>query len=154
MQAEWTGIERILGDTRLTPYARVATMIEMFFQGESEESPSLRGLIEDVQAHFRDSREYRQLRREADARIALLLASALPELRSESELNFLADLFSTVIENVGKSIALRTMPRAEVSHWSRASPGLQRLWRRTAFAAERALPALSDIASSAMFSCQ
>lgn len=124
MQAEWTGVERMLGDTRLTPYERVATMTEMFFQGESEESPSLRGLVEDAQAHFRDSREYRQLRREADARIALLLASALPEPRSEGELTFLADIFSTVIENVGKSIALRTMPRAEVSRWSQAITGM------------------------------
>ena len=62
------GPTRMLGDTRLAPYARVATMIEMFFQGESEESPSLRGLSEDAQAYFRDSRECRQLRREADAR--------------------------------------------------------------------------------------
>ena len=124
MQAEWSGIERMFGDTRLTPYARVATMIEMFFQGESEESPSLRGLVDDAQAHFRDSHEYRQLRRKADARIALLLASALPEPRSESELTFLADVFSTVIENVGKTIALRTMPRAEVSRWSQAITGM------------------------------
>ena len=60
----------MLGDTRLAPHARVATMVEMFFQGESKESPSLLGLIEDAQAHFRDSRECRQLRREADARAA------------------------------------------------------------------------------------
>ncbi len=64
------GPMRMLGDTRLAPYARVATMIEMCFLGESEESFSLRGLIEDAQADFRDSHECRQLRREADARAA------------------------------------------------------------------------------------
>ncbi len=120
MRQEWVAIEKMLTDSRLTPYARVAAMTEMFFQGESEESPSLRGLVEDAQAHFRDSREYRQLRREADSRIGSMLAAAIPGTRTESELEFLADVFSTVIENVGKAVALRSLTREEVSRWSRA----------------------------------
>ena len=120
MRQEWVAIEKMLTDSRLTPYARVAAMIEMFFQGESEESPSLRGLVEDAQAHFRDSREYRQLRREADSRIGSMLAAAIPGARTESELAFLADVFSTVIENVGKAVALRSLTREEISRWSRA----------------------------------
>lgn len=120
MRQEWVAIERMLGDARKSPYERVSAMIEMFFQGESEESPSLRGLVEDAQAHFRDSREYRELRREADARIGLLLAQTLPGSRTDAELAFLADVFSTVIENVGKAVALRGLTRDEVSRWSRA----------------------------------
>lgn len=120
MRQEWVAIERMLGDARKSPYERVSAMIEMFFQGESEESPSLRGLVEDAQAHFRDSREYRELRREADARIGLLLAQTLPGTRTDVELAFLADVFSTVIENVGKAVALRGLSREEVSRWSRA----------------------------------
>ena len=120
MRQEWEAIEQILLDPGVTPYQRVAAMIETFFQGESEESPSLRGLVEDAQAHFRDSREYRQLRREADARIAQLLQAALPPGQPEADLAFLADVCSTVIENVGKAIAVRGLSRAEVSRWSRA----------------------------------
>jgi len=120
MRQEWVVIERMLGDARLTPYERVAAMIEMFFQGESEESPSLRGLVEDAQAHFRDSREYRDLRKEADGRIGMLLAQAIPGERTDRELAFLADVFSTVIENVGKAVALRSLSREEISRWSRA----------------------------------
>lgn len=120
MRLEWMAIERMLSDARLAPYERVAAMIEMFFQGESEEAPSLRGLVEDAQAHFRDSREYRDLRKEADARIGLLLAQALPGKRTDRDLAFLADVFSTVIENVGKAVALRSLSREEVSRWSRA----------------------------------
>jgi AcrR family transcriptional regulator len=120
MRQEWEVIERMLGDTRLTPYERVAAMIETFFQGESEEAPSLRGLVEDAQAHFRDSREYRDLRREADARIGVLLVQTLPGERTDREVAFLADVFSTVIENVGKAVALRSLSRDDVSRWSRA----------------------------------
>ncbi len=120
MQQEWQVIARMLDDPSLTPHERIARMIETFFQGESEESPSLRGLVEDAQAHFRDSREYRQLRRQADARIAQLLKAALPGKQSDADLAFLADLFSTVIENVGTAVARRSLTKAEISTWSRA----------------------------------
>lgn len=119
MQQEWAAVQRVLDNETLTPRQRLTAVIDAFFSEEAQEAPYMRGLLEDAQAHIRDSREYRDLRVEADRRLATLLASALPA-RPPRELTFMAELFSTVIESLGATLAQRNLPRSEIARWSQA----------------------------------
>lgn len=120
MQATWDAVEQILDDRASSHRARVRAIIAHFFDMESQEPASMRVLMEGAQAHFRDSREYARLEREATRRIGEFIKSAVPATQTPAEIAFLTDLFFTVIESVGRAVASRDLPRAALTRWSRA----------------------------------
>lgn len=117
MQAAWKKMEAILTDDSLGPRTRVRNIALFFFQAESDEPSSMRRLMEEAQAQFRESPEYRRLLAQAKHRITRFLRQSLPADRRRRGA-FYAEVFMTVIESVGRSVGLRGPSRADVRRWS------------------------------------
>lgn len=110
-------IDRILGDRRRTPRARLSAAVRGFFATEAAEAPLRRALaLADV--HFRASPEFAAIERGAVERIARFLREAQPERAGRRA--FDARFVATVLSGVAEAITTRGVAGRELARWADA----------------------------------
>lgn len=117
MRKTWKIVQGVLQHPTWSPREKIRRIAEHFFEVEAAEPTPMRALLEDAQVYFRETKEHRELLREATLEFSAFVKAAIPGVQ---DADFVANLLMTTIESQGKSVAGRGYDREEILRWSNA----------------------------------
>lgn len=117
----WAAVERILDDGMLDARAKLARIAIMYFIAEARDHAEMGAALQGIEIYFPEQSAHHALDEEVGKRLSeFLRATPRTNGADAADHRFEADLLATVLESVGKSVATRNLPRADLERWGLA----------------------------------
>ena len=113
--ALWEEVQRILDHPRLDPRTKVRRIARMYFTDESDQMVTMGSVLADIDPFFDTLPELEVLER-----LTTFVGDVLPNV-NRVDVVFGAQMLTTTIESVGKSVAKRGLTSREVRKWATAT---------------------------------
>jgi AcrR family transcriptional regulator len=114
----WVEVQTIIDQPRRSARQKLGRIAQLFFLAESADVAEMGAALQEAEIYFDDQPEYRALEELVLQRFAALLRSALPSATA-AHIEFSTQMMVTVLENVGKAVARRSLPQSAVRRWAR-----------------------------------
>jgi AcrR family transcriptional regulator len=142
--AAWVEVQRILDADTGSARTKIRLVTELFFRSETEDVAQMGPSAREVDEYFKDDPQHRALNEQVSRRFTQFVREAMPKRTKQAQVEFVTQLLVTVIESVGRSIALYQLPPPLLADWAGASAdmladymGLPRDSRRSTRSARR-----------------
>lgn len=115
--ALWEEMQHILDDPRLDPRTKVRRIARMFFSDESDQMAKMGSVLVDLDPFFDTLPELQEIDAQVIARFTTFLGDVLPDM-NRAEVAFGAQMLTTTIQSVGKSVAKRRLSSRDLRKWA------------------------------------
>jgi AcrR family transcriptional regulator len=120
VDALWKEMQHILDDPRLDPRTKVRRIARMFFLGESDQMVTMGSVLADIDPFFDTLPELQEIDAQVLTRLTKFVGEVLPDM-TRADVAFGAQMLSTTIESVGKSVAKRRLSSRDLRKWANST---------------------------------
>ncbi len=120
VDALWKEMQHILDDPRLDPRTKVRRIARMFFLGESDQMVTMGSVLADIDPFLDTLPELQEIDAQVLTRLTKFVGEVLPDM-TRADVAFGAQMLSTTIESVGKSVAKRRLSSRDLRKWATAT---------------------------------
>ncbi|MFB3041085.1 MAG: TetR/AcrR family transcriptional regulator, partial [Candidatus Poribacteria bacterium] len=117
VDALWQEMQHILDPPRLDPRTKVQRIARMFFLGESDQMVTMGNVLADIDPFFDTLPELQEIDAQVLTRLTTFVGEVLPDM-TRADVAFGAQMLSTTIESVGKSVAKRRLSSRDLRKWA------------------------------------
>ncbi len=118
--ALWEEMQHILDDPRLDPRTKVRRIARMFFTDETDQVVKMGSILGDIDPFFDTLPELQEIDAQVLTRLAIFVGEVLPNM-TRADVAFGAQMLTTTIESVGKSVAKRRLSSRDLRKWATAT---------------------------------
>jgi AcrR family transcriptional regulator len=119
--AAWIEVQRILDTDTQSARTRLRLVAELFFLAETEDVATMGPTAQDIDQYFRAHPQHRALNEQISRRFTKFVREVMPKGTGKPRIDFMTQLLLTVIESVGRKVALHQLPRPQIDEWAKAS---------------------------------
>lgn len=120
VDALWEEMQHILDHPRLDPRTKVRRIARMFFLGESDQMVKMGSVLADIDPFFDTLPELQEIDAQVLTRLTTFVGEVLPNM-TRADVAFGAQMLTTTIESVGKSVAKRRLSSRDLRKWATAT---------------------------------
>jgi AcrR family transcriptional regulator len=116
----WIEVQRILDADTESARTKIRLVAELFFHSETKDVATMGSAAQDIDQYFKDHPQSRALNEQIFRRFTEFVREAMPKRTKKARVELLTQLLVTVIESVGRSVALRQLPGPVIDAWAAA----------------------------------
>ena len=120
VDALWEEMQHILDHPRLDPRTKVRRIARMFFLDESDQMVKMGSVLADIDPFFDTLPELQEIDAQVLARLTTFVGEVRPNM-TRADVAFGAQMLTTTIESVGKSVAKRRLSSRDLRKWAKAT---------------------------------
>ena len=120
VDALWEEMQHILDHPRLDPRTKVRRIARMFFLDESDQMVKMGSVLADIDPFFDTLPELQEIDAQVLTRLTTFVGEVLPNM-TRADVAFGAQMLTTTIESVGKSVAKRRLSSRDLRKWATAT---------------------------------
>ncbi len=118
--ALWEEMQHILDHPRLNPRTNVRRIALMFFLDESDQMVKMGSVLANIDPFFDTLPEHQEIDAQVLARLTTFIGDVLPNV-NRTGVAFGAQMLTTTIVSVGKSVAKRRLSSRDLRKWATAT---------------------------------